>query len=129
MLINSSIPLDCTSAKGAFDHTVSLNGNQTQGPDGKPIDKVFQCIGSPAPPPKSINKLAYGLGFTFGLGGGIAAILGIAFCWRARIQNRQAKALGLTRKEMLVQRAATRKGKASVGEHNAKGVVASGDSA
>jgi hypothetical protein len=122
MIINSSIPLNCTSARGAFDHTISLNGNQTQGPDGTPIGKVFQCEGVPAPPRKGINKLAYGLGFSFGLGGGIAVILGIAFFWRARNENREATALGITKKEMLAQRAAARKGK---GEHDTEKAVAS----
>jgi len=125
MLINSSIPLSCTSAKGAFDHTISLNGNQTRGPDGQAVDKVFRCDGTPTPPRKPINKLAYGLGLTFGLGGGIAVFLGIAFCWRARNQNREARALGITKKEMLARRAAASKGKGSEGMNHSEGVGAS----
>jgi hypothetical protein len=123
MSIDSLMPLKCTSAQAAFDHANELNGDKTTFPDGKTTLKIFDCYGVPTPP-KKINKLAYGLGFTFGLGGGFAAILLIALVLRTRNENRETKALGVTRKEMRARKVAETKGNGR-GVEREPGVVAS----
>lgn len=50
------------------------------------------------PAQKKINKLVYGLGFTFGLGGNVAVVTLIAFMWKTR-NKRQARAPDLSRKK------------------------------
>jgi len=119
------MPVDCTSAQAAFYHANSLNGN-TITVFGTVRNKTITCEGIPTPP-KKINKLAYGLGFTFGLGGGCAAILLIVLVWRTRNENTEAKALGVTRKEMRERKVAEKKGRGV--ESEGERVIASENSA
>lgn len=101
MKIESTIGVSCTSARAAFDHAVSLNGNSTIASNGTSIPKIFICEGN-AGPAKKIDKVTYGLGIGLGLGGGFAAIVLTVLVLRKRRERKEvmALALGGTEKEM-----------------------------